>query len=202
LPFFRVTERKPNEVWAESPTWRESDLNVLVRLREQDERAFLLVTARRFRLLDGLMHGATHAADPGFAIAFAVGLLLGALPGLQHVGAAAAFTLLASHIGVQILKRTVNRPRPDFGADRPLLVPPDRFSFPSGHAAASLSLALALSATVPAPLAVVVLCVAGLTGVSRCYLGVHYPSDVMVGWGLAWVAHWLAEPALHWLGRL
>ena len=31
------------------------------------------------------------------------------------------------------------------------------------------------------------LALAALTGVSRCYLGVHYPGDVLAGWALAWL---------------
>jgi membrane-associated phospholipid phosphatase len=41
-----------------------------------------------------------------------------------------------------------------------------------------------------------------LTGLSRCYLGVHYPGDVMAGWGLAWLAWCAAEPLLVRLGLL
>ena len=67
---------------------------------------------------------------------------------------------------------------------------PDRFSFPSGHAAAALSIALAVSAVLPWPLGMAVMGLAVLTGVSRCYLAVHYPGDVIAGWLLAWSA-WL-----------
>jgi undecaprenyl-diphosphatase len=176
---------------------------VLTRLRQHDERVFLFVTTRRVRLLDGVMRAATHTADAPIAIAFALGLALGAQPTLHDAGMVAIFALAVSHLGVQALKRTVHRARPNLpaGTER-LLEPPDRFSFPSGHAAASLSLALALAAVLPAPAGAAVLCIAGLTGVSRCYLGVHYPGDVVAGWTLAALAWWAAEPALRALGLL
>ncbi len=65
---------------------------------------------------------------------------------------------------------------------------PDRFSFPSGHAASSLALALSAAAYLPAPLAAAITGWALVTGISRCYLGVHYPGDVVAGWALAWGA--------------
>ena len=149
------------------------------------------------------MRAATRAADAQVAIAFAVGLALGARPALQDAGLIALFALTVSHLAVQALKRTVHRARPNLpaGTER-LLEAPDRFSFPSGHAAASLSLALALAGVLPAPAGALILCIAGLTGVSRCYLGVHYPGDVVAGWGLAALAWWLAEPALRTFGLL
>jgi undecaprenyl-diphosphatase len=57
---------------------------------------------------------------------------------------------------------------------------PDRFSFPSGHATASMSVALAYGTTFPA-WAFPLLVFAMLVGFSRVRLAVHYPSDVLVG---------------------
>ncbi|MBV9108733.1 MAG: phosphatase PAP2 family protein [Gemmatimonadetes bacterium] len=101
-------------------------------------------------------------------------------------GRRAAFALVASHLVVQLLKRTVTRSRPamPMGVEA-LIQPPDRFSFPSGHAASTLSVALGLAAGLPGAAFPVLLGVAVIVGASRCYLGVHYPGDVIAGWALA-----------------
>jgi undecaprenyl-diphosphatase len=67
---------------------------------------------------------------------------------------------------------------------------PSKYSFPSGHAMATTALATALviiawptrGRWVVTPLA---LAYAFLIGVSRVYLGVHFPSDVLGGWALS-----------------
>jgi undecaprenyl-diphosphatase len=63
---------------------------------------------------------------------------------------------------------------------------PDRFSFPSGHAAASMSVALGYGVTFPV-LAVPLLVLALLVGFSRVRLGVHFPGDVLVGQMMAFL---------------
>ena len=91
-----------------------------------------------------------------------------------------------SHLVVQLIKRTVSRGRPRMPSGVQALVqPPDRFSFPSGHAASSLSVALAVAVMLPAPLGALLVGLAMVVGLSRCYLGVHYPGDVLMGWLLA-----------------
>ncbi|GJF31814.1 hypothetical protein KNE206_45140 [Kitasatospora sp. NE20-6] len=85
--------------------------------------------------------------------------------------------------------------------------PPGAHAYPSGHAftaavAAGL-LAQAIGRTAPrsraAPVRAVLLLVAAAVGVSRAYLGVHWPLDVVGGWLLAaaWLGLWLPL-----LGRL
>jgi undecaprenyl-diphosphatase len=79
---------------------------------------------------------------------------------------------------VVVVKRTVRRTRPSEQIQAS--VPPDRFSFPSGHTAAGFAMAIAMSGTTPAavPPMLVLACVIGY---ARMYLGVHYPLDVAAG---------------------
>ncbi len=85
-----------------------------------------------------------------------------------------------------------------FQRDRPTLwesvAPEHTFSFPSGHAMGSMTLAMVVFLLAwhtrwrwPATIAALVFVL--LVGLSRLYLGVHYPSDILGGWaaGMAWV---------------
>jgi membrane-associated phospholipid phosphatase len=85
-----------------------------------------------------------------------------------------------------------------FQRDRPSLwesiAPESTFSFPSGHAMGSMTLAVTLvllswNTRWRWPVALSALTFAVLVSVSRMYLGVHYPSDILAGWcaALVWV---------------
>lgn len=74
----------------------------------------------------------------------------------------------------------------------PQLTPEHDFSFPSGHSVASLALVAGLYFLLrhrfprKAPWVLVLgIPWAFLVGISRLYLQVHYPSDVLAGWALA-----------------
>ena len=98
-----------------------------------------------------------------------------------------------------------------FARDRPSLwesiAPEHNFSFPSGHAMGSMTLAAVLVLLawptrwrwpVVAAMAVFV----PMVGLSRVYLGVHYPSDILAGWAAALV--WATGAYLlvfRWRGR-
>jgi membrane-associated phospholipid phosphatase len=97
----------------------------------------------------------------------------------------------------QVLKATVHRSRPEYAA---AFLHGSSYSFPSGHAMGSiigygfLAYALALTIRWAGDHRRIVFAAAVLMtlliGISRVYIGVHYPSDVLGGWaaGLAWLA--------------
>ncbi|THF69331.1 phosphatase PAP2 family protein [Deinococcus sp. Arct2-2] len=90
-----------------------------------------------------------------------------------------------------VMKLLLHRSRPDLW---PRLVQEHDASFPSGHSmysAAFVAALILLAWRTPYRWPALVLGVAftGLVGISRLYLGVHYPTDVLCGWltGAAWV---------------
>ena len=82
-----------------------------------------------------------------------------------------------------------------FAAPRPELLPHldkvHSYSFPSGHASGNMMLFGALALLMDGPGAYVAAALTILViGVSRVWLGVHWPSDVLAGWveGAGWLA--------------
>lgn len=127
----------------------------------------------------------------------ALGLLLGAIVG---------GTLLSA-----LLKVSFGRPRPDIV---PHLAHVETASFPSGHSMLAAIVYLTLGALLARlverrALKLYFLGVAALlallVGISRVYVGVHYPTDVLAGWaaGLAWASLcWFAASYLQKRGRV
>lgn len=104
---------------------------------------------------------------------------------LRDASGRALATLVLSHVAVQLIKRTVNRPRPSSGDGWAAFAQvPDRFSFPSGHSTAAMAVAFVYALAFPA-LAIPLVGLAVLVGASRVFLGVHYPGDVVSGQLLA-----------------
>jgi len=116
---------------------------------------------------------------------------------------AATFTFAASGSGLLVsysLKELFGRPRPDLIPHDVLVFTP---GFPSGHALMSAVVYLTLASLVTRlmqrrRLKLYVMSVAvvftTLIDLSRVYLGVHWPSDVLAGWsvGASWaLACWL-----------
>ena len=130
----------------------------------------------------------------GLLTAAAVGFLL--LTGKRRSALLVALAVGGGMIVSSLLKRGFDRPRPD-------LVPHETIvytaSFPSGHATVSTVVYLTLGAllartseSLPVKLYLLGLAVLLmlLVGLTRVYLGVHWPSDVLAGWavGAAWAS--------------
>jgi undecaprenyl-diphosphatase len=92
---------------------------------------------------------------------------------------------IAAALGIAVflfLKKRTNRRRPC--AIEPhcwsKLLPPDRFSFPSGHTITAFAVAVSLSAFYPSLLPGLLFCAASVA-LSRILLGMHFLSDVVAG---------------------
>lgn len=133
----------------------------------------------RCKALNIIMPQITKLGSAFFTIS--IGLLLTLFD--YQVGIKVLAILGASHLAAQVIKKTTHRLRPYEAfkkIDKLHFVNLKDCSFPSGHTTASFALAVSLSFYFPS-LAVLFIGTASLVGISRVYLGVHYPSDVIIG---------------------
>ena len=87
-----------------------------------------------------------------------------------------------SRYAYKTIKEIVKRPRPfvDLNNVRLLLGPREGYSFPSGHATTSFCIATVIAMRYP-KLRYPAFIAAILVALSRPYVGVHYPSDILAG---------------------
>lgn len=110
-----------------------------------------------------------------------------------------------------LLKWSFERPRPDLVPHLSMVY---TSSFPSGHSMLSATVFLTLGTLLArfvrerrlkAYFLIVALALTTLVGISRVFLGVHYPTDVLAGWtaGMAWaVGCWLVARLLQRRGAV
>lgn len=125
---------------------------------------------------------ATRGGDGWLWYAMAIVMLL--FGGPERFRAVGASTLAAS-LGIAVflsLKKATGRKRPC--AIEPhcwsTLLPPDQFSFPSGHTITAFAVAIPLILAYPAMLAGLLFCALSIAA-SRVLLGMHFLSDVVAG---------------------
>lgn len=164
-------------------------------IKKSDIAVFYLFNRRfRCRILNLLMNVITQLGSTFFSIFLPLALLLSGKSILRNIGVRMAVLLILTQLIVQGVKRLVNRPRPYRTLDRVIAVKPPacKYSFPSGHTATAFSLGFVLALSIPA-FSQLFLLGALLVGISRVYLGFHYPTDVLVGFLISYLSFALAN---------
>lgn len=152
-------------------------------------------TLFRCSFLDWFMPAVSSLGNNGW-IWILLTVLLMLYPKTRKTGAVLALALSLELLCCNgILKPLIDRVRPCAVRDfSPFIAPPQDASFPSGHTAASFAAVGGLHAS-GSRLWKPALVLAILIGVSRLYLYVHWPSDVLagavLGYGLGWLARWI-----------
>jgi undecaprenyl-diphosphatase len=156
---------------------------VLSWLRDHDQRLFFFVNHKLNRnWISAFMSRITHLGGATFTIVATLGIWTFASKMISHIGFQAFISLALSHIPVIIMKKIYPRLRPYITLPEAITgkQPLKDHSFPSGHTTAIFSVitpfvvAFHWVGLILVPLAAIV-------GMSRMYLGLHYPTDVLAG---------------------
>jgi len=134
------------------------------------------------KTLDKFMLIFTNFGGVLFTTCFTLLLILFGRGKVRFTGLQIAVTLAISQTITYTLKALLSRERP-YNILKNLntfdIILRD-YSFPSGHTSASFAIATAIGFNMP-KLSIFAFLIALTIGISRIYLGVHYPTDVVAG---------------------
>lgn len=156
---------------------------VVIWLQHREIRMFHWINRKlQHQILDRIMGKITHLGGATFTITAMVLLWIFAPTAISRTALLSMIALAASHIPVAFIKRLYPRLRPYDALPEAILsaLPLKDHSFPSGHTTAIFSIVTPFALIFPL-LAVLLVPLALIVALSRIYLGLHYPSDVIVG---------------------
>lgn len=141
----------------------------------------------------------THLGDSGwFWIACAAVCLI--LSKTRRLGVTMSVSMLLNMFATNVfLKNIVARTRPYIAVEglHRIIEAQSDYSFPSGHTACSFAAAVVVFLMCPRKVGVPALVLAFLISLSRLYVGVHFPTDVLggavVGTAAALMAYWICK---------
>lgn len=166
-------------------------------LLQLDGRLLVAIQGLHTAWLDPIVSAYTRLGDAGI-IFIALSLVMLLYKPTRRAGALALGAMLLGLLVTNVtIKPLISRPRPwlDWPII-PLVTERDPNSFPSGHTCAAFAAGLSWARALPwrwGRLAAVVLAV--LMGLSRLYVGVHYPSDVLAGALIGSLCAWVVWKA-------
>ena len=152
-------------------------------LQHHETRMFCFVNQRiQHSFLDHLFSKITHLGGATATIVISLCMVLFSQGPLRIAGIQALIALTISHIPVAIIKKKYPRLRPYLVLPQTIICknPLTDHSFPSGHTTAIFSITIPFVAAMPI-LGLILIPIALLVGLSRIYLGLHYPSDCLAG---------------------
>jgi undecaprenyl-diphosphatase len=167
---------------------RPASLKTLSHFYASQITAFEVAVMERFCSLRGwpwltrIFRAASRLGDGSLWVATGIYLLALNQDNSRLVALAAAMAVGLSILLFKAVKNLIGRPRPfeSWQALSCIMAPPDKFSFPSGHTMTAFAVWGALFIGLPG-LSHIYLAIAVLIGLSRIFLGLHYPSDVLAG---------------------
>lgn len=115
-------------------------------------------------------------------VAVPVLLIVKAFMGLDHDFLKMIYIPLGVLVGVTVLRKIVNKPRPYEKYETESVIKRDGKgqSFPSRHTASAFIIAMsAIPVSVPAAIALLI--ISAVIGLTRIFAGVHYIADVIMG---------------------
>lgn len=170
---------------------QQIDLSILLFIQEH----------LRFEWMNGFWKFITHFGDGGiFWVILTLALIIPKRT--RKAGVVAACSLLLGFLITNVtLKPLVDRVRPYNYSDAiiPLGRIPVEASFPSGHTSASFACALIYVRMLPKKYGIPLVVLATLIALSRLYLCVHFPTDVIGGFLVALFSSTVVYAVYQWL---